>query len=394
MLVELRIRNLAILDQVELLLEPGFNVFTGETGAGKSMIVQAVQLLLGSRASEDLIRTGATEAEIEARFETESREPWVSWLAEREAPFTGELLLRRVVSRGGRSRSYLNDQAVTLKFLTASVQELLHLSGQHEYQTFLAPENHLNILDIFAGLSGEVQDFRADYGRWRQLQHQWQELQQRRADLANSREFLTFQVQEVEKAKVRPGEEEELAREQERLRHATQLWEAARLGYNRLYGDKIAILTGLNEVKKSLDLIARFDPEWSTRSAGLAEVSLELEDLAFSLRDYFGSVHPDPGRLEEIDQRLHLLQRLKRKYGPTLKEVLAFGDRARQELAGLDTIRRPGSRTDPATGNRQPSGQGKGPLVIPTPPGCSTQFGGRRRARKFIAWPCPGLSFW
>ena len=338
MLTELRIKNLAILDQVELLLEPGFNVFTGETGAGKSMIVQAVHLLQGARASEDLVRTGAAEAEIEARFETESREPWGAWLAEREVPFAGELLLRRVVSRGGRSRSYLNEQGVTLKFLTAAVQELLHLSGQHEYQTFLAPENHLNILDIFAGLTQEVQDFRADYGRWRQVRQQWQELTQRRADLANSREFLTFQIQEIEKARIRPDEEEELGREQERLRHATQLYEAARSGYNRLYGDKDAILTGLAEVKRSLELIARFDPEWSARSDSLSESSLELEDLAFSLRDYFGTVHPDPGRLEEIDQRLHLLQRLKRKYGPTLEEVLAFWDRASQELAGLDTI--------------------------------------------------------
>ena len=149
---------------------------------------------------------------------------------------------------------------------------------------------------------------------------------------------MTFQIQEIDKAKLRPGEEEELGREQERLRHATQLWEAARSGYDRLYGAKNAVLPELNEVKKALELITRFDPDWSGRAENLIQASLELEDLAFSLRDYFGSVHPDPGRLEEIDQRLHLLQRLKRKYGATLEEVLAFGDRARQELAGLDTI--------------------------------------------------------
>ena len=338
MLTELHIKNLAILDQVELLLEPGFNVFTGETGAGKSMIVQAVHLLQGARASEDLIRTGAAEAEIEARFETHAKSPWEGWLAEREASFDGELLLRRVVSRNGRSRSYLNEQTVTLKFLSSAVQELLHLSGQHEYQTFLAPENHLAILDIFAGLAGEAQSFRADYGRWRQLRQQWLDLTQRRADLANSREFLTFQVQEIHKAKLRPGEEEELGREQERLRHATQLWDAARSGYDRLYGAKDAVLPELNEVKKALELISRFDPDWSARAENLVQAYLELEDLAFSLRDYFGNMHPDPSRLEEIDQRLHLLQRLKRKYGATLEEVLAFGDRVGRELAGLETI--------------------------------------------------------
>ena len=338
MLTELHIKNLAILDQVELLLEPGFNVFTGETGAGKSMLVQAVHLLQGARASEDIIRTGAAETEIEARFEIDSRGPWEAWLTDREVPFDGELLLRRVVSRGGRSRTYLNEQAVTLKFLTSAVQELLHLSGQHEYQTFLAPENHLNILDIFAGLVEAVREFRADFGHWRQLRQQWLDLTRRRADLANSRDFLTFQIQEIDKAKLRSGEEEELGREQERLRHATQLWEAARSGYDRLYGAKNAVLPELNEVKKALELITRFDPDWTARADNLTQASLELEDLAYSLRDYFGSVHPDPGRLEEIDQRLHLLQRLKRKYGATLEEVLAFGDRARQELVGLDTI--------------------------------------------------------
>jgi DNA repair protein RecN (Recombination protein N) len=218
------------------------------------------------------------------------------------------------------------------------VQELLHLSGQHEYQTFLAPENHLAILDIFAGLAAVAKDFQADYGRWRQLRQQWLDLTGRRADLANTREFLTFQVQEINKTKLRPGEEEELGREQERLRHATQLWEAARSGYDRLYGAKNAILPELNEVMKALELISRFDPDWSARAENLIQASLELEDLAFSLRDYFGSMHPDPGRLDEIEQRLHLLQRLKRKYGPTLEEVLSFADRAAGELSGLDTI--------------------------------------------------------
>jgi DNA repair protein RecN (Recombination protein N) len=149
---------------------------------------------------------------------------------------------------------------------------------------------------------------------------------------------LTFQVQEISKAKPRPEEEEELGREQERLRHATQLWEAARSGYDRLYGAKNAVLPELNEIKKNLELISRFDQDWLARAQNLLQVSLELEDLAFSLRDYFGTMHPDPGRLEEIDQRLHLLQRLKRKYGPTLEEVLAFADRATEELAGLDSI--------------------------------------------------------
>ena len=338
MLVELRIKNLAILDQVELLLEPGFNVFTGETGAGKSMLVQAVHLLLGAKGSEDLIRTGAPEAEVEARFEIVSKEPWTSWLAERELPFANELLLRRVVSRSGRSRSYLNDQAATLKFLAASAQELINLSGQHEHQTFLAPENHLHILDSFAGLTDFADDFRTAYQHWRQLEKLWQQLQQRQCSLENSKEFLIFQVQELDSANLHPGEEEELASEQERLRHATQLFEAARAGYDRLYGNKASLITGLTEVKKNLELLARFDADWSARLTKVADITLELEDLAFDLRDYSSSLHRDPGHLEEIDQRLHLLQRLRRKYGSTLTEVIDYLEKTRQELNNLDNL--------------------------------------------------------
>jgi len=337
MLTELRIKNLAILDHVELLLEPGLNVFTGETGAGKSMIVQAVQLLQGARASDDLVRTGAAAAEVEARFERLAAEV-AALLAERDIAHDGELVVRRVVSREGRSRSYLNDQAVTMKSLGNIVQELLHLSGQHEYQTFLASENHLRILDEFAGLAGAVQEYRAGYQRWRQLQRQWQDLQQRRADLDNTRDFLQFQIQEIDRARLRPDEEEDLQREQERLRHAGKLWEATRQGYDILYGDKQAILTRLSDVKKSLELLARFDQDWVGRGETLQNLTLELEDLAFTLRDYLAQVEPNPARLEEIEQRLHLLQRLKKKYGPSLQDVLAAAARARQELAELDSL--------------------------------------------------------
>lgn len=337
MLAELRIKNLAILDQVELHLEPGLNVFTGETGAGKSMLVQAVHLLQGARASEDLVRTGAAAAEVEARFEIEDQD-LADWLRERDIVAEGELLARRVISREGRSRSYLNDQAVTVKFLGATVQELLHLSGQHEYQTFLAPENHLRILDSFAGLTASAQKYRVTYQKWREVQRQWQDLQRRRADQEASRDFLAFQIQEIDRANIRIGEEEALQQEQERLRHAGKLWEATQQSYYNLYGDKQAVLTRLAEVKKSLELLARFDPVWSHRSEGLKSLTLELEDLAYTLRDYLGQVEPNPLRLEEIEQRLHLLQRLKKKYGPDLEGVLATAARARRELAALDSL--------------------------------------------------------
>ncbi len=338
MLTEIVIKNLGILETVELVLGEGFNVLTGETGAGKSMIVQAVHLLLGARGSEELIRTGAEEAEVTARFWTPGREPWGQWLREQGIDFEGELLLRRLVSRSGRNRCYVNDQAVTLKFMAALGRELLSLSGQHEYQSFLAPDNHLNILDMYGGLTPREEEFQGLYKQWQGRQREWKNLTQSQARLEAERELLSFQVQELERAEIRPGEDEELAQSRERLQHASQLWEAAKGAYDEIYGSKAALLTRLAEVKKSLEIIARIEPGWSGRLAELGEAAILLEDLALTLRDYMGQVSADPQRLQEVEERLDVLSRMKRKYGPELSDVLAFLERGRAELARLENL--------------------------------------------------------
>jgi len=338
MLTDITIKNLGILETVELLLGEGCNVLTGETGAGKSMIVQAVHLLLGARGGEEVIRTGAAEAEVSARFWTPGREPWVQWLREQGVDFSGELLLRRQMARNGRSRCYVNDQAVTLKFLAALGRELLSLSGQHEYQSFLAPPNHLTILDLYAGLSAEQQRFQELYRQWQGLRRQLDELTRSRARWEADRELLEFQLQELEQARVLPGEDEELSQIRERLRHATQLWEAAQGAYEELYGSRTSILSRLGDVSKSLDHIARIEPDWSGRLGELGETAIQLEDLALALRDYLTQVRPDPFRLQEVEQRLDTLTRLKRKYGPELADVLAFQERGRQDLARRENL--------------------------------------------------------
>lgn len=335
MLLELRIRNLATISQVELLPEPGFNVFTGETGAGKSMLVQAVQFLLGAKADPDLVRTGAEEAVVEARFQAPHLAPW---LEEHGLPPGDDLILRRLLHRSGRSRAFINDQAVTLKLLAAAARELVTLAGQHEHQTFLAPENHLAILDAYAGLRDAVAAYRQVWLQWRRWQEQEQRLRQQQLAAARNQELYQFQIQELEQAQLRPGEEEELHQEQERLRHAGLLWEAARRAYGRLYGDKGAVLETLGEVGKALELLARFDPAWQTRQQTLTGIILELEDLAFACRDYLAQVQSDPHRLEAIEHRLHLLQRLQRKYGGPLPQLLAQLEQLRQELAALDNL--------------------------------------------------------
>lgn len=336
MLSELRIRNLAILDQVELALEPGLNILSGETGAGKSIIVQAVHLLLGTRASDDLIRTGAAEAEIEARFWVPEDWERPSWLADRELDCEGELLLRRIVARNGRNRSYLNDQAVTLKLLAAVGRELLSLSGQHEYQVLLAPENHLAILDAYGGLGEPVQQYRARYQQWQHVKREWEKITIKQRERESTRELLAFQLQELEQARLTPDEDETLGQERERLRHATRLWEETRSAYDRLYASKDALLSALADIQNSVEFIARLEPTWQPRLSEVRDIRYQLEDLALALRDYLRTVHLDPQRLHDVEERLTLLHRLKRKYGPTLADVLAYRDRARGELAQLE----------------------------------------------------------
>ncbi len=342
MLSELRIKNLAILDEVALSLKPGFNVLTGETGAGKSMIVQAVHLLLGARASEDLIRHGAEEAVVEARFGGNLGEAGEGRGEEAGESFSpeaaGEVLLRRVVVRGGRSRCYINEQAVTLKTLTAVGRRLLSLSGQHEYQTFLAPDNHLGILDAFGGLEEEAQQFRRLYQEWRRLQEEWQALDDKQKELAARRELAAFQLQELEQADLKAGEEENLLAERERLRHSVQLWEASQIVYGRLYADKGAILEKLAETRKALNYIAGLESTWQGRLVELEELTIRLEDLALAARDYGYQVRLDPQRLLDIEQRLDALSRLKRKYKVTLEEALVLRGRLRQELAAVEDL--------------------------------------------------------
>ncbi|OPX19204.1 MAG: DNA repair protein RecN [Desulfobacca sp. 4484_104] len=336
MLTELRIKNLGILDQIELELGPGLNILSGETGAGKSMIIQAVNLLLGGRGSEELIRTGSAEAEIEARFWVPPTSVGTAGGLDQGIADDEELLLRRVVNRSGRSRAYINGQAVTLKFLTSLGRELLSLSGQHEYQVLLAPENHLPILDAYGGLGDQVAQFRSGYQNWQQLKREREQILAKQQELQANRELLAFQLQELEQAQVAPQEDELLTQERERARHAAQLWEETHTSYDRLYAGKTALLGTLSEIRDSINFLARIDPAWQPRLKELENIRYQLEDLALALRDYLPAVRFEPGRLAELENRLALLERLKRKYGPSLADVLAYQDRARREVEQLD----------------------------------------------------------
>jgi DNA repair protein RecN (Recombination protein N) len=309
MLRLLRIRNLAVIEAVEVEFEPGFNVLTGETGAGKSILVEAVGLLLGGRASADLVRTGETHATIEALFDDGER----------------ELIVRREISSQGRSRSFINGALATAGALRELSQRLVELHGQHEHQALLDPLTHLPLLDIHARL--EPLAAQVD-GAWQQVRVLREQLDRSRMDArekAARLDLIAFQLAEIEKAAPRAGEDEDLAATKQILASAERVQRLCAESYAALYEQDDAVLASLGGVWKRVAELATIDPQFAGYVDARDTIKSQLEDLASFLRSYGEGVDASPGRLQEVEDRLALLDRLKRKYGPTLQDVIDTG---------------------------------------------------------------------
>ena len=307
MLRFLRIRNLAVIEAVEVEFEPGFNVLTGETGAGKSILVEAVGLLLGARASADLVRTGEAQATIEAIFEESAGR---------------ELIVRREISSQGRSRSFIDGALATASALRDLSARLVELHGQHEHQALLDPLTHLPLLDDYAGLDGLATTVGSAWATLRRLRD---ELERSRMDERekNARlDLIGFQLAEIEKAAPKPGEDEELAGTKQVLASAERIQRLCEESYAALYDRDDAVLAGLGGVWKRVGELAAIDPQFAPYVESREAIKSQLEDLAFFLRSYADAVDASPGRLQDVEDRLALLERLKRKYGPALADVI------------------------------------------------------------------------
>jgi DNA repair protein RecN (Recombination protein N) len=327
MLTSLRIHDFALLDDVELELGPGMNVLTGETGAGKSLLVAAVALLRGGRASAEVVRTGADEARVEAIFEP-PHGPAADALAERMAqagvePDDEGLIVKRVIGKSGRGRVYLNSGAATVGALAEVAGVLIELAGQHEHQTLSDPARHLDVLDGFAALDDQRRSMAAAFA---QLVSSSDALEAASLDERTKRdreEFLRFQVRELEEAAPRPGEEEELRLERDRLRSVEKLVTGARRAEFSLYSREGAIVEELGAFSREFGELGRLDPRLVAIGKQLDEARIVLEDAASELVRYVDSLEANPGRLEEVEDRLHLLGRLLRKHGVETAAALA-----------------------------------------------------------------------
>ncbi|HEU0265441.1 MAG TPA: DNA repair protein RecN [Geobacterales bacterium] len=335
MLTDLNIKNFAIIDELHIAFRPGLTILTGETGAGKSIIIDAVGLILGGRASADLVRSGEEEAMVEAVFDLSDRPELLKRLAEMGVESTGELLVRRIVSRSGKNRVFMNGTLSISTILAERAREMINIYGQHDAQSLMRPENHLTLLDSFGALTPLRSQFSTLYHDYRRAEDDLRKLSEQEREAAQRLDLLSFQTTEINDANLRPGEEESLQQERQLLVHAEKLFQQSQGGYDLLYGGDGALLGVISSLRSKLGDVAIIDPALVPLVEGLTAAHAQLEDVSLGLRDYAARIDVDPARLQEVEDRLDLIQRLKKKYGSTIEEILA----QRQEMASeLDRL--------------------------------------------------------
>lgn len=337
MLTDLVIKNVAIIEELHVAFLQGLNILTGETGAGKSIIIDAINLVLGGRASADSIRTGEDEATVECVFDIDGNDEVRGILARAGFEADRELLVKRTISRSGRNRVFLNGSLATTSLLSDVTTRLVNIYGQHESQTLLKPENHVFLLDGFGALPPVRQRFMELHRKFRSVAEKLRDTEKAEADVSRRVDLLRFQVGEIAAAGLRAGEDADLAEERQRLLHIEQLLRASRGVYQNLYDGDNAVLGSLRALIHDVEEGGKFDGDLSRVANRLNEAYLQIEDGALSLRDYGSRLEADPGRLQELDDRLDLINCLKKKYGPAVEDVISFGRSAEEELAGLET---------------------------------------------------------
>ena len=336
MLRELRIRNFAVIEAVTVPFGPGLNVLTGETGAGKSILIDAILLIRGARAQTDIIRTDQESAAVEAVFDVAPPAPAAAVLDEAGlAAEEGQVVIRRELARSGRHRAFINDSPVTVALLERLGDHLVEIHGQHEHQRLLEPASQLELLDRFAD-ADEPRERVADLvAKYRAARDEVERARASERGRAQREDLLRFQVGELDAARLRPGEEEALRAERRRLQNAERLAGGLASVQALLDEDAEAVASRLAQAVRLLQDLARLDPEFATPVEALDGARAHVEDALGAVRALRDRLAVEPGRLEAVDERLDALTRLKRKYGETEEAMLAFRAEAARELDRL-----------------------------------------------------------
>ena len=347
MLSELAIKKFAIIEDIRIGFQQGLSVLTGETGAGKSIIIQAVNLLLGSRASADLVRTGEETAELEACFEISPGSEPAQLLADQDLETDDTLIIRRLISRSGKSRVFINSRQSTLEFLRQLTRNLAGISSQHAHQGLLREENHLDILDEFAGTMALRREVAGLYKAIVPLKTRIQAMEEEKIRQEAQKDLVQFQVDEIHSAAIQPEEDLVLEKQKEKLSNAAKIFETVNSTVHTVYDREGAVIEQLSSLAAGLQKFASADQTLARTGDRLNAIILDLQDVVNSLRDYSLEIDLDPESLDNVDRRLDLISRLKRKYGGSLDalfETYASLEQQLDQTLGVD--RQIGELTD------------------------------------------------
>jgi DNA repair protein RecN (Recombination protein N) len=337
MLVELIVENYAVVECVRVRFGAGLNLLTGETGSGKSIVVDSLGLLFGGRASSDMIRTGAPRARVSGIFEVPLTRPFRALLEEHSLELEeGELLLEREILPNGKSRAFAAGRPVTAALLRELAPHLGDIHGQHDQQKLFEPAAQLDTLDSFAAAQPSLDRVASLYGQWRAVAGELDELERSNAETLRLKDLWTFQNREIESNTPMPGEDASLESERRVLMNVSRLQEHAQSAYDELYEGEPSALTLLGKARRHIEDLIRVDPTLAHLAESLTPAEAALDDAAHTLRAYLGKLEADPARLDAIESRLATLERLKRKYGPALDDVLRFGEDVKTKLSNLE----------------------------------------------------------
>jgi DNA repair protein RecN (Recombination protein N) len=337
-LTELRLENYAVIDNLVVEFGPGLNLLTGETGAGKSILIDALALLLGEKASTEVIRSGAERAVIAAVFEAEGAagkalEKILDTNGLDESD-DGSLILRREIAAGGKGRVFVNNQPATVSVLKLLAPHLAIIHAQNESILSFDGPARLELLDAFAG--SEIEPVSASYAAWKEGRTRIEELERGEQDKLRLVDLWTFQKREIEQARLQSGEDERLEAEKRVLANAEKIYNAAMNAFDLLYEGNGSTATSLRGAQKQVEELACYEPKFQDALAALEQARISVEDVGATLRDYAGGIHASPEHLGQVEDRLALLDRLKRKYGATVDEVMEFGTDVSRKLAEVE----------------------------------------------------------
>jgi DNA repair protein RecN (Recombination protein N) len=333
-LLELRVENYAVIDSLAVEFAPGLNLLTGETGAGKSILIDALSLLLGDKASTDMIRHGAEKAVVSGVFEADEKRLRRVLEENGIEPEGTQVIVKREIAAGGKGRVFVNNQPATVALLRALAPALASIHAQNETILAFDEAARLGLLDVYAG--HDLSDLTEKHAAWIEVRERLAQLDRDEQDRLRMTDLWSFQKKEIEAAKLNPGEDQKLETEKRVLANSEKLFGAATAAYQVLYEDDASALTQISAARKQLEELARFDEKFLEPLASLESAKAAIEDVSATARDYADAIDASPERLAEVEDRLALLDRLKRKYGKTVDEVIAYGEEVARKLNELE----------------------------------------------------------